>query len=106
MKVTTIILICFGFVAGDDKAKLIADALSAAPPTLKGKVTVVDWNKNVLRKGSSQCTCFPTPPTLAGKAPMCMDGPLMEWRCVEPVISILLLPAPLKTMSGLLKAHI
>lgn len=54
---------------------LLEDALSAAPPTLKDKVTVVDWNNNVLQKGSSRYTCFPTPPQLQGKAPMCMDGP-------------------------------
>ncbi|WP_210330529.1 hypothetical protein [Aliikangiella sp. G2MR2-5] len=65
--------------AGDKNKKLIADALSAAPPTLKDKVTVVDWENNVLKKGDGSYTCFPTPPSLKGKAPMCMDGPWMKW---------------------------
>lgn len=62
-----------------DKNTLLKDALSAAPPTLKNKVTVMDWEQNVLQKGDGQYTCFPTPPQLQGKAPMCMDGPWMEW---------------------------
>lgn len=62
-----------------DKNTLLKDALSAAPPTLKNKVTVMDWEQNVLQKGDSSYTCFPTPPQLQGKAPMCMDGPWMEW---------------------------
>ena len=58
---------------------LIKDALSAAPPTLVDKVTVVDWEGNVLREGTSRYTCFPTPAQLEGTAPMCMDKPWMEW---------------------------
>ncbi|UTM59007.1 hypothetical protein L4174_020015 [Photobacterium sp. CCB-ST2H9] len=63
----------------DDKQAMLEDALSAAPPTLKDKVTVMDWDNNVLQKGTSNYTCFPTPPQLKGKAPMCMDGPWMDW---------------------------
>ena len=69
----------FNAYAQDDAKALLADALSAAPPTLKDKVTVLDWNKNVLQQGTSHYTCFPTPPQLQGKAPMCMDGPWMAW---------------------------
>lgn len=58
---------------------LIKDALSAAPPTLTDKVTVVDWEGNVLREGTGRYTCFPTPAQLKGTAPMCMDKPWMEW---------------------------
>ncbi|WP_428774362.1 hypothetical protein [Vibrio sp.] len=58
---------------------LLEDALSAAPPTLRDKVTVMDWEGNVLQEGDSNYTCFPTPAQLSGKAPMCMDGPWMEW---------------------------
>ena len=58
---------------------MIDDALSAAPPTLRDAVTVVDWQNNVLQQGSGKYTCFPTPPKLQGKAPMCMDGPWMKW---------------------------
>ena len=66
-------------LAGGSTHSLIMDALSAAPPTLKDKVTVIDWNKKVLKKGSGDYTCFPTPPQLQGKAPMCLDGPWLKW---------------------------
>jgi hypothetical protein len=78
------ILLCTGSIsttyANDDKSKqLLNDALSAAPLSLRNKVTVLDWDKNVLQQGSSNYTCFPTPSNLQGKAPMCLDGPWMEW---------------------------
>ncbi len=62
----------------DDKAK-IADAISAAPPTLQDQVTVMDWDHRILREGDSQYTCMPTPPNLPGVAPMCFDKPWMKW---------------------------
>ncbi|GAA5644472.1 hypothetical protein [Vibrio proteolyticus] len=65
--------------AADDTDMLLKDALSAAPPTLRDKVTVVDWNNNVLQQGTSNYTCFPTPPQLSGTAPMCMDAAWMDW---------------------------
>ncbi|MDF0533940.1 hypothetical protein PY479_06585 [Shewanella sp. A32] len=33
----------------------------------------------MLQRGTNEYTCFPTPPQLQGTAPMCMDGPWMEW---------------------------
>ena len=65
--------------AADGDAQKLADALSAAPPTLRDQVTVMDWDHRVLKKGGDQYMCFPTPPQMKGKAPMCMDGPWMEW---------------------------
>ncbi len=65
--------------AHDKSQTLLADALSAAPPTLRATVTVMDWNNNVLQEGTSNYTCFPTPPQLQGKAPMCFDAPWLEW---------------------------
>ncbi|NAW57119.1 hypothetical protein CAG65_04940 [Vibrio sp. V39_P1S14PM300] len=65
--------------AADDTDMLLKDALSAAPPALRDKVTVVDWNNNVLQQGTSNYTCFPTPPQLSGTAPMCMDAAWMDW---------------------------
>ena len=67
------------WAADTSREKLILDALKAAPPTLVEKVTVKDWEGNVLRKGDSNYTCLPTPPLLQGSAPMCMDGPWMAW---------------------------
>ncbi|GIS70280.1 MAG: hypothetical protein CM1200mP9_11010 [Gammaproteobacteria bacterium] len=58
---------------------LIKDALSAAPPTLVDSVSVVDWDGNVLRQGTSEYTCMPTPPNVAGTQPMCLDGPWKTW---------------------------
>jgi len=63
----------------DDKKDAIADALSAAWPGMAENATVVDWEGNVLREGSNEFTCFPTPPMLEVKAPMCMDNEWMEW---------------------------
>ena len=58
---------------------LIQDALAAAPPTLVDSVSVVDWDGNVLRQGTSDYTCMPTPPNVAGTQPMCLDGPWKTW---------------------------
>ena len=81
MNALKFVLIFVFFYSGSIFAQesLLEDALSAAPPTLRDKVTVLDWENNVLQKGDNQYTCFPTPPQLPGKAPMCMDGPWMEW---------------------------
>lgn len=54
---------------------MIAEALSAAPAGILATATVSDLKGNILRKGTSDYTCFPAPDGLAG--PMCMDG---EWR--------------------------
>jgi len=56
-----------------------ADALSAAWPGMKTDATVVDWAGKVLKEGSNGYTCLPTPPTMSGTAPMCMDSTWMEW---------------------------
>lgn len=69
----------FNGYAADNSKYLLQDALSAAPPTLRDKVTVMDWDQNVLQQGTSNYTCFPTPPQLTGTAPMCLDEPWMEW---------------------------
>lgn len=64
----------------DEKSQaLLEDALSAAPPTIRETVTVLDWDNNVLQKGTNDYTCFPTPPQLQGKAPMCFDAAWLEW---------------------------
>ena len=75
----TCLALLTGVTQAADKQALLEDALNAAPPTLRDKVTVMDWDKNILQQGSSNYTCFPTPPSLKGTAPMCMDGPWMAW---------------------------
>ena len=66
-------------VVADDSSQLLKDALSAAPVSLRNQVTVMDWDNNLLQEGSSNYVCFPTPPTLQGTAPMCLDGPWQKW---------------------------
>lgn len=66
-------------VAGGKTKGLIKDAISAAPSSMSKTVTVVDWDGNVLRQGTGTYTCFPTPPNLKGKAPMCFDGSWSAW---------------------------
>jgi len=79
--VTLVAAILIGPVTGcaDDESDAVADALSAAWPGMAEGATVVDWDGNVLRDGSNGYTCFPTPPTLAGTAPMCMDSEWSKW---------------------------
>lgn len=57
----------------------IADALSAVHAELVDSSAVMDWEMKTLKEGSSPYTCMPTPPMLEGTAPMCMDGPWMNW---------------------------
>lgn len=64
--------------AAQDTDAVIADALSAAPPSLAEDATVMDWEQNVLREGTNGWTCMPSPPNV-DSAPMCMDGPWLEW---------------------------
>lgn len=56
---------------------LIEEALSAAPPQVAGKATVIDLEGNVLREGSGEYTCLPAPPGFGG--PMCHDEQFMAW---------------------------
>ncbi len=76
---TLTLMIAATHAASDEHSRLLADALSAAPASLHDKVTVMDWDNNVLQEGSSNYVCFPTPPTLQGTAPMCLDGPWQKW---------------------------
>jgi hypothetical protein len=62
-----------------DADALIADALLAAPPSIQGTATVKDWEGNILREGTNEYTCYPTPPQLEGTAPMCLDEPWSVW---------------------------
>ena len=79
--VTLAAAILIGPITGcaEDNSDAVADALSAAWPGMAEGATVMDWEGNVLREGSNGYTCFPTPPTLAGTAPMCMDSEWAKW---------------------------
>jgi uncharacterized protein (TIGR02246 family) len=58
---------------------VIDEALLAAPASIAATASVVDWEGNVLRKGSGDFTCLPTAPEMPGTAPMCMDQPWVDW---------------------------
>ncbi|MBF0391537.1 MAG: hypothetical protein HQL38_02545 [Alphaproteobacteria bacterium] len=64
---------------GDDRQVMMEDALKAAPPGIADKATVQDWQGNVLRQGTGEYTCMPTPPNMKGTAPMCFDRVWMAW---------------------------
>ncbi|MEA1081147.1 hypothetical protein [Marinobacter qingdaonensis] len=73
------LVIAAGHAVSDEHSELIADALSAAPISMRDKATVMDWNNNILQEGDGSYVCYPTPPTLQGTAPMCLDGPWQQW---------------------------
>jgi hypothetical protein len=67
--------------AGGDKA-LIASAMSAAPPAIAAKATIVDMGPKgmrTVRKGSNGFTCLADNPTTPGPDPMCADQNAMAW---------------------------
>lgn len=57
---------------GADREK-VTEAMSAAPQELAAGATIVDWEGNVLREGTNDYVCYPTPPGFDGIAPMCLD---------------------------------
>jgi hypothetical protein len=65
--------------SAEDESDALADAISAGWPGMAKDATVMDWEGNVLKEGTNGYTCLPTPPTLSGTAPMCMDGEWMKW---------------------------
>jgi hypothetical protein len=58
----------------------IVDALRAAPAYIADSATVVDWDMTtVLREGSPEWICVPTPPGKPQSAPMCGDPTMIQW---------------------------
>ncbi len=61
----------------EDKIK---DAMRAAPAYIADSATVVDTDmETVLREGSPDWTCVPTPPGKPHPGPMCNDPTMMQW---------------------------
>jgi len=60
---------------------MISEALSAAPADIARTATIKDWDGNVLKQGSGNYTCYPTPPIMKkmGKEPMCLDKVWESW---------------------------
>ncbi|MGH7629531.1 MAG: hypothetical protein ACREOF_09075 [Gemmatimonadales bacterium] len=66
----------------------VAQALSAAPPSITQNAAVMDWPARQgdqplqLRAGSNGWTCFPATPQAAGaqgEDPMCLDARFADW---------------------------
>ncbi len=74
-------VICAAFVgpaiAQSSSEAMIADALRAAPAGILETAKVSDMAGNILREGTSDYTCYPSPDGLAG--PMCMDSEWQRW---------------------------
>lgn len=51
----------------------IQNALSAAPQSLGANATVMDFEQNVLRRGTNGWVCFPDMPDVPNDTPMCVD---------------------------------
>ena len=66
-------------------AEKISNAMSAAPPSISGKATILDWPAKegdkpaVLRMGSNGWSCLPDMPDTEGNDPACLDEPWMQW---------------------------
>lgn len=58
-------------LAGDSQIK---SAESAGPKDLASQATIVDWNDEVLRKGSNGWTCLPDNTDTPGNDPWCVDA--------------------------------
>jgi hypothetical protein len=62
----------------------IARALSAAPANIAKSAKVVDRDaegtETTLRDGTNGFTCFPGHPGVIGDAPLCADGPALQWE--------------------------
>lgn len=62
-----------------DRAAVIKEAISAAPPSITDDATVIDIEGNVLREGSNGWTCLPDLPGDDNYEPMCNDAEWMKW---------------------------
>lgn len=66
-------------------AEKIANAMTAAPASIAGKATILDWPAKegdtpaVLRSGSNGWSCLPDMPDTDGNDPACLDQPWMQW---------------------------
>jgi hypothetical protein len=65
--------------AQQTKQAKIREAMTAAPAELAHEATIMDWDQTVLREGTNGWTCLPTPPTMTGTAPMCLDEEWLSW---------------------------
>lgn len=62
-----------------DADAIVKNALSAAPPSVAQRATVVDHQHNVLRRGTNGWTCLPDDPAVPNNSPMCIDAPWLDF---------------------------
>lgn len=60
------------------EAERIENALSAAPRSVAEHATVMTFDGEVLRQGTSEWMCFPDDPEVPNDSPMCLDEPWLE----------------------------
>ena len=67
------------------KEQKTANAMTAAPPAVSAKATILDWPEkdgqapSVLRTGNNGWSCLPDMPGSEGNDPMCVDQSWMAW---------------------------
>ncbi|HVE26221.1 MAG TPA: hypothetical protein VNC22_12490 [Sporichthya sp.] len=66
------------------KAAKIKSAMSAAPRSVSGSATILDYPNAdgkfvTLRAGSNDWTCLPDDPSTPGNDPICADAQVMKW---------------------------
>lgn len=64
---------------GAGRAALIRSALSAAPPSVAERATVVGPENQVLQQGTNGWVCMPDMPDVPNNSPMCLDEPWREF---------------------------
>lgn len=71
--------------AASETQRKIANAVSAAPPSISAKATIMDYpakegeRPTVLRQGTNGWVCYPHMPEMKGNAPMCLDDAWQKW---------------------------
>ncbi|MEN8133838.1 MAG: hypothetical protein ABFS45_27505 [Pseudomonadota bacterium] len=75
--ISILLLFLFPLTAFADDSQ-IESAESAAFPALATKATIMDWNGNVLRKGTNGWTCLPDKDT-PGNDPWCVNDPWINF---------------------------
>lgn len=62
-----------------DADAAIRNAMTAAPPAIAEKATVMDGSGRVLRQGTNGWVCMPDDPAVPNNSPMCLDQPWLAF---------------------------
>ncbi|MBA2670307.1 MAG: hypothetical protein H0U67_08060 [Gemmatimonadetes bacterium] len=65
--------------AAPDTNQLIANALSAAPPSIAAAAKVMLMDGTELRRGTNGWTCFPDDADVPNNSPMCLDAAWLDF---------------------------